>query len=190
MAFIKVEDPKKEEMLVEHVEMLNQIFCCFDSYLSTYGVEKIKLTKQVYMIVVGAYLSLCEQLNYTEPGRRLLEYIFRICDIIESLNVVLNTKLDLKVGVHYGNVVGGVLGTVKLSFDIWGDTVNVAARLYQIGHKNEISMTESTLCALKPSLPPKCLVNGPDMRQIKGKGLVPIYSIPIAPKLLVKYINE
>jgi class 3 adenylate cyclase len=105
------------------VEELNHVFSRFDELVAYHGVEKIKTIGDGYMAAAGAPV---EQSNH----------VAAICDLaidmqnaMSGINGDLDTEFELRVGVNTGQVVGGVIGISRFSYDLWGDTVNVASRL-------------------------------------------------------------
>jgi adenylate cyclase len=123
----------------ELVEELNRCFCFFDSLCSRHGVEKLKTIGDGYMCVgrmsgdpVKAGLDLLcfarEILAFVHARKRELEAIGR-------------RYWDIRIGIHSGPVVAGVVGTKRMAYDIWGNTVNVAARIEQTSETGRINMS-------------------------------------------------
>lgn len=73
----------------------------------------------------------------------------QMLESIHRLNQVLGTSLDVRIGLHSGPVVAGIIGTRKFAYDLWGDTVNVASRLESHGVAGRIHVTEATWLALR-----------------------------------------
>jgi adenylate cyclase len=118
------------------VTMLNDLFSRFDDLVDERGLEKIKTIGDSYMAAGGL----------PEP---MVDHAARIVDLglamLEAtLAVGAERRLDLRIGVHSGPVVGGVIGHRKFSFDLWGDTVNIASRLESHGVVGRIQVSEET----------------------------------------------
>jgi class 3 adenylate cyclase/DNA-binding CsgD family transcriptional regulator len=119
------------------VGLLNQLFSAFDTLVAQRGVEKIKTIGDAYMAVAGI----------GDPGRDDAERVVSLgCDMLEEAarHVVLGQPLRLRIGVHSGQAVGGVIGSRKLAFDLWGDTVNVASRLQAQADPGRVHISEAT----------------------------------------------
>jgi adenylate cyclase len=119
------------------IDLLGELFESFDRLALAHDVEKIKTIGDAYMAVGG--LSGGDAAHATSVvrlGLALLEEAGR--------HEALGQPLQLRIGVHSGPVVGGVIGTQKLAFDLWGDTVNVASRLQELGPPGRVHISERT----------------------------------------------
>lgn len=115
------------------VLVLDQLFCAFDAEVRRHGVEKIKTIGDGYMAVSEAgVVPLC---------RLALD----MREVLERYNRANGTQLAMRVGIHAGPAVAGVLGTARLLYDVWGDTVNVAARLEQAGEPGRIQVSDTVV---------------------------------------------
>jgi class 3 adenylate cyclase/putative methionine-R-sulfoxide reductase with GAF domain len=131
-------------MRPEHtVEILGQVFTEFDALTERYGLEKIKTIGDAYMVVSG--------LPSPRPDHQeaMATMALQMLTAIERLNQVLGTSLDVRIGMHSGPVVAGIIGTRKFAYDLWGDTVNMASRLESHGAAGRIHVCESTWRALQ-----------------------------------------
>jgi len=122
----------------EIVSLLDCIFSEFDKISGRYGLEKIKTIGDAYMLCGG--LEGDARNGAVASGkfaRDALAYM-------NSLRQSENLDIDIRIGFHTGPVVAGVIGQSKYSYDIWGDAVNIAARLQQTAHPNTILLSEET----------------------------------------------
>ncbi len=114
------------------VELLNYIVSDFDALAARHGVEKIKTIGDAYMAVAGV----------PEPApdhtERLARFAIDMLSAVERVSAERGLSLRMRVGMAAGPVMAGVIGTRKFSFDIWGDTVNLAARLENLGAPGRI----------------------------------------------------
>jgi adenylate cyclase len=136
------------------VEILNEIFCLFDSLVDCYDVEKIKTIGDAYMVVGKvdaapvAHLAL-DMLDTMQAYRRRSGY-----------------ALDIRAGLHAGTTVAGVIGLKRFLYDVWGDAVNTASRMESTGRAGAIQVTD----ALAQELQQAFRFSAPVQVDIKGKG--------------------
>lgn len=120
------------------VEMLNGIFSRFDELAEKHRLEKIKTIGDAYMVVEGL----------PEPARNEEGAILRMAldmrKAVEDFNRQNDATLSLRIGIHSGPVIAGVIGIRKFIYDLWGDAVNVASRMESTGIAGEIQVTETT----------------------------------------------
>ena len=121
----------------EVITMLSGLFSMFDDLVADRGLEKIKTIGDAYMAVGGL----------PEP---LADHAVRAVDL--AMAMLESTKasehfpgLSLRIGIHSGPVAGGVIGTRKFAYDVWGNTVNVAARLESAGIPGRVHVSEETM---------------------------------------------
>jgi adenylate cyclase len=123
----------------ELVHELDSCFKAFDDIVSRYNVEKIKTIGDAYLAVSGLPL----------PDGKHAENVVNAALEIRSFMLKRQTLLgdktfEIRIGIHSGSVVAGIVGVKKFSYDIWGDTVNTAARMEQSSHPGMINISEST----------------------------------------------
>ena len=103
----------------ELVTLLNEIFSRFDEICLKFGVEKIKTIGDAYMAVSGVPVT------DKDHAKNISYAALEIMEVMKSLE----PRFNARIGIHTGEVVAGVIGTSKFSYDLWGDTVNTASRL-------------------------------------------------------------
>ncbi len=113
------------------VLVLNQLFSLFDERVERLGLEKIKTVGDAYMVV-----------SY-EGGAALCELALQLQGAIAAYNRGNGTALQLRIGIHAGPAVAGVIGLKRLLFDVWGDTVNLASRMEASGEPGAIHVTDA-----------------------------------------------
>lgn len=120
------------------VDMLDEIFSSFDDIVGNAGVEKIKTIGDCYMLVGGV----------PEPredhAQAVVNVAFAMLSAIQSINHQHGTQLQIRVGINSGPVVAGVIGMHKFTYDLWGNTVNIASRMESTGAVGKIHISPST----------------------------------------------
>ena len=118
------------------VALLAKVFDRFDDLISECGVEKIKTIGDAYMVAGGV--------PKTRPdhGERLARCALGMMDIIEQHSVESGHRLQLRIGLHRGPVVAGVIGKTKFAYDLWGESVNLAARLESSGEPGRVHVSK------------------------------------------------
>jgi class 3 adenylate cyclase len=122
----------------ELVAMLNELFSRFDDLAERHRLEKIKTIGDAYMIVGG----LPERCG--DHAFRVATMAFDMLVAVEQFTNATDLPLALRVGIHTGQVVAGVIGKKKFAYDLWGDTVNTASRMESHGVEGRIQVTEAT----------------------------------------------
>ena len=151
----------------EVVDLLNNIFSEFDDICRKKGIEKIKTIGDAYMAVAGLPVA------RSDHAQVLVDVGFEFLEVIKKYQTVNDNQLEMRIGIHSGDAVSGVIGKSKFSFDIWGDSVNLASRLESIGPPGTIHVSEETLGLLDKT----ALEVIPQQSQIKGKGMMPTFLI-------------
>ncbi len=148
----------------ELVAMLDEIFSEFDALVDKYGIEKIKTIGDAYMAVGGLPVP---------DG----QHCHKVASMAIEINEIIKTKyaekydLKIRIGIHTGKAVAGVIGNKKFSYDLWGDTVNVASRFEASGHPEKIHITED----VKNILANDFTFEDCGEIEIKGKGMMKSY---------------
>ncbi len=144
----------------EMVEMLNEIFSHFDSLLDVYGVEKIRTIGDNYMCVAGVPTS------RPDHAQTLARMALAMRAYIRSRPPRNGKRLDFRIGINSGPLVAGVIGTKKFVYDVWGDPVNIAARMESHGVPGKIQIGSATYELIKNEF--VCEPRG--ILEVKGKG--------------------
>ncbi len=126
----------------ETVATLNDIFSAFDALTEEHGLEKIKTIGDAYMVVGGVPVP---REGHAQAVCHLAQAMI-VC--IAELASSKRLPLQLRIGVHSGPVVAGVIGTQKPSYDVWGDTVNIASRMESHGVQGRVHITGTVVAGL------------------------------------------
>lgn len=153
----------------ELVNMINHYFTAFDAIMESNGLEKIKTIGDAYMAVCGM------------PNNDKDHAIKTVHAALEILDFIKNQKseggaFDIRIGINSGAVVAGIVGVKKFAYDIWGDTVNTAARMEQNSEAGKINISGSTFELVKEHF--ACIHRG--KINAKNKGDIDMYFVETA----------
>jgi adenylate cyclase len=168
IGFSKIAEQLKPEQLVTE---LDTAFRAFDEIIAKYNLEKIKTIGDAYMCAGGLPNG---------GGSQMRDMVNAALDMQKWL-AVWNSgrqaeglpRFDARIGIHRGPVVAGVVGSKKFAFDIWGDTVNIAARVEQAGEGGKINISGPAYEAIKNKIP--CEYRG--KIAAKNKGEIDMYFV-------------
>ena len=147
------------------VGILNGIFTTFDLIVERQGLEKIKTIGDAYMLVGGIPVA------RDDHAHAVADTALEMMDALARLNAANGTDLKMRVGLNTGPIVAGVIGKRKFTYDLWGDTVNVASRMESSGMPGAIHVSESTYQALRGDF----VFEARGLTTCKGIGDVPTY---------------
>ncbi len=119
------------------VELLDEVFSCFDAFVAELGLERIKTVGDACMAAAGVPRP------RPDHAHAIAELALRIRDH-EAVNPVDGSRLSFRIGINSGPVTAGVIGTRTFSYDLWGDTVNTASRMESTGVPGAIQITAAT----------------------------------------------
>jgi class 3 adenylate cyclase len=129
----------------EVVRVLNTLFSEFDALADRHGLEKIKTIGDAYMAVGG----LVPDPEGRDPAVAVARMALELVRATETLAASFGHELSLRVGVHSGPSVAGIVGTRKFIYDVWGDAVNRASRMESHGVPGRVQVTEETCRRLR-----------------------------------------
>jgi len=138
--FTKIAEQMNPELLIDQ---LDAFFFHFDMVVEKYNIEKIKTIGDAYMCAGGI-----PNKNITNP----VEVVLAALEMQEYMGELKSKNVDiwdLRIGIHTGSVIAGVVGHKKMSYDIWGDTVNTASRMESSGEAGKINISGHTYDLVK-----------------------------------------
>ena len=144
------------------IKELNTIFTRFDEILEQHQSERIKTIGDAYMCVSGLSAS------NTTPASNLLRISREMLTALKEINEALGTDWQIRIGVASGNCIGGIVGTKKYQFDLFGDTVNTAARMEAYSSPGCVNIDAKTYEAVCNE--PSFIFKARPLTAVKGKG--------------------
>jgi class 3 adenylate cyclase len=147
------------------ITLLNSVFTEFDDLSLKHRAEKIKTIGDAYMAVAGV------PIQCTNHAEQMAAMALEMGQVIQRYNRDAGKSFQIRIGLHSGPLVAGVIGKQKFAYDLWGDTVNTAARMESHGVPGEIQVTPVTYALLKPYYH----FEERGFIDIKGKGLTQVF---------------
>jgi class 3 adenylate cyclase len=164
--FTRVSEKESAELLVAEIDYC---FSAFDNIIQKYGIEKIKTVGDAYLCAGGL-----PALTYTH-AQDTVNAAIEIRDFILARKIEKESRAEIpfevRIGVHTGPVVAGIVGVKKFAYDIWGDTVNIAARMESGSEAGKVNISGTTYELVKDYF--TCTYRG--KVEAKNKGEVDMY---------------
>ncbi len=142
------------------VMLLNDLFCVFDQLVNEHGLEKIRAIGDEFVVAGGVPI---QRPNHTEA---VADLALAMQKGLAEFNARHRSSLSMRIGIDTGPLIAGVIGTIKFSYDLWGDAINTASRMQSHGVADRIHVTEATYQRLRD----KYIFEKRGVIAVKGKG--------------------
>ena len=151
------------------VELLNAFFAFADKGVDLFGLDKVKTIGDAYMAVSGAMT------RPPRPTKAALDFACYLIEGARDLGHRFEVDFRLHVGINTGPAIGGVISAKRISYDYWGDTINLASRLQDIASANGVAVSAATYALVRDSY----AFAAPRKVALKGMGEVDVYDLEI-----------
>jgi class 3 adenylate cyclase len=157
------------------VEELNVYFKAFDDITTRYGIEKIKTIGDAYMTAGGIPdTNTAKTRDVVLAGLEMMSFVMkRITERADHASA-----FEMRIGIHTGPVVAGIVGVKKFQYDLWGDTVNIASRMQSTGAAGRVNISQDTYDQIKDDSAFKFTPRG--KVEVKGRGEMEMFFVELA----------
>ena len=158
------------------VDLLDEVFTIYDGLAEKYGVEKIRTIGDGYMVAAGAPVPLADH------AHALASMALEMQSYMAQRELMTSFPFQVRIGINSGPAVGGIVGTTRFHYDLWGDMVNTAARMESHGVPGKIQIARPTYELIKDDF--YCEPRG--LIEIKGKGAMEAWFVTGAKSALLE----
>ncbi|MUP44662.1 tetratricopeptide repeat protein [Gramella sp. BOM4] len=175
---------KAEKLAPEQlIETVDYYFSHFDGIMEKYGIEKIKTIGDSYMAACGLPFPV------RDHAQRMILVAFEMLRFVNDTkekNLFKNADFEIRIGINSGPVVAGVVGTRKFAYDIWGDAVNIAARMEAHSEIGRVNVSENTYELIKEQF--ECEYRG--KVEVKNERILKMYFVNASKQAVVSKPDE
>ncbi len=170
VVFVDVVDFTSYAMSVpaeESIELLKRLFASYDKVMANYELEKIKTIGDCYMFVSGVDNTVADHCALAVDAALDLQFE------TAQLSTQLGRSIHVRIGVHSGPLIAGVVGDLRFVYDLWGNTVNIASRIEEAGKPDKITVSEAVIERVGNQF----IYERQRRMRLKGVGSTVLYSI-------------
>lgn len=183
VGFTKASEQMQPQELMDE---LNLIYSHFDEIVARHGIEKIKSIGDAYMAAGGLLLSAQSSVRSTVlAGLDMQEYMRKRSQERKAAGLRV---FEMRVGIHTGPVVAGIIGVKKFQYDVWGDTVNTANRMETNGAPGRVNISEETYKIIRED--PEFQFERRTRVVVKGKGEMQMYFVQRGDPAVVEELED
>jgi len=150
--------------------MLNALFNLADRCAHEHGVEKVKTIGDAYLAIAGGNVS---AVNSEDAA---IDFARSVIMGMEGVREITGLPIKVRIGIHSGPVVGGVIGATRMAYDYWGETMNMASRIEGQAEHDGVAVSESTYLRARN----KAVFGTPEKVLLKGVGEASIYRLNLS----------
>jgi class 3 adenylate cyclase len=154
----------------QFVSVLNRVFLMADHCAEKFNIEKVKTIGDAYLAISGTSRS--------GGAPEAIKFAVEVIEGVANLATELSLDLKVRIGIHSGPVVGGVIGELRVAYDYWGDTMNIASRIQQAAAPNALAVSRQTYHLTRHAqsyAPPRIVL-------LKGIGEVEVFDAVLSPR--------
>lgn len=146
---------------------LNDLFTGFDAIFEANGCERVKTIGDAYLAVCGM------DRNRDNPSGRIVRAALQILEFLKRRNSVSEIRWEVRIGIHTGRVVGGIVGTRRFLYDVFGDTINTASRMESNSLPMRVNVSQTTWEQIRD----QCRGTDRGYLEVKGKGPMQMFFV-------------
>jgi len=129
--------------------MLSRLFTDFDKQCEALGIYKVYTIGDCYVAL--GFIDKNNRAAPQEEAYKIIQFAFKMVEIIQKVRKEIQfEKLDMRIGIHTGKIIGGVIGTDIIRFDIYGEDVSIANKMESKGTKGKINVSQDTKRMIEP----------------------------------------
>lgn len=151
------------------IDLLNTVFAAADRCADETGIEKIKTVGDAYIAISGGNIA------SENSAVQAITFAKQMLTAMPEIREQSGLAVFVRIGIHTGPVVGGVIGARRMAYDYWGETMNIASRMESVAEADQVAVSQSSFLRAKRAFD----FHEPEELLLKGIGKVPVYRVKI-----------